>query len=93
MEVMERAIEHEVLGYLAEHPNACDTVEGIAEWWLLHHSIQTRTRQVRSALANLVESGLVDERSTDSHPTYYQVNHDRMADIRVLLQDPTTRLP
>jgi hypothetical protein len=78
-------IAQEVLAYLAEHPRAQDTLEGIVQWWLLEQEIQRRMAQVRAALAELVAQGLVLERQGKDGRTYYCVNRRRLAQIRELL--------
>jgi hypothetical protein len=30
-----------ILAYLAEHPQAMDTIEGIAEWWVRRQEVRT----------------------------------------------------
>jgi len=35
----------EILEYLRKHPEASDTLEGIAEWWLLNQRIPTRCKE------------------------------------------------
>ncbi len=43
-------ITYDILGYLAEHPGAQDTLEGIIEWWLLEQEIKRQTGKVKEAL-------------------------------------------
>jgi hypothetical protein len=72
----EPQIANEILGYLVAHPNAQDTLEGIAEWWLLEQRITQQTALVSEALAGLVEEGLVIERR-GSAGSYFKVNQRR----------------
>lgn len=50
-----------ILNYLAAHPDALDTLEGIAQWWLMHEHIRAEVERVISALQLLIEQGLVNE--------------------------------
>lgn len=50
-----------ILDYLAEHPQAMDTLEGIAEWWLARQRVRIEVRAVASALQQLTEQGLLEE--------------------------------
>lgn len=50
--------------YLAHHPEAADSAEGIARWWLAGRGIETDTETVTRALQRLVEYGAVRVRST-----------------------------
>ena len=45
------AVASEILCYLMEHPDAQDTKEGIVEWWLLHHRLES----IENALNELVD--------------------------------------
>ena len=64
-------VASEILAYLAHHPQASDTLEGIVEWWLLQQKIEYQTRVVRDALAELVERGfLVKEVMKDARIHY-----------------------
>ena len=71
-----------ILAYLAENPNAQDTVEGIVEWWLLEEEIKHRQAEVKRALSELVDKGLVLERTGQDQRTRYQLNQERLADIQ-----------
>ncbi len=50
----------EILRYLVEHPEAQDTVEGIADWWLTERRVRQAIADVEAALGRLVDQGLVD---------------------------------
>jgi hypothetical protein len=45
----------EILRYLADHPRARDTLEGILEWWLLERDIRRESSRVEQALTHLVD--------------------------------------
>lgn len=80
------SLTREILSYLLEHPEAQDTVEGIAEWWILERSIRRRLSEVQDALGELVERDLLKERKGRStSPVRYQVNRERLAQIREIL--------
>jgi len=46
-----------ILEYLAERPNASDTFEGVAQWWLGAASLQASSQTVQRALEQLVRQG------------------------------------
>ncbi|MBV2264865.1 MAG: hypothetical protein KUL79_15125 [Thauera sp.] len=50
--------------YLACHPEAADSAEGIARWWLAARGIDTDADTVTQALQRLVEFGSVRVRRT-----------------------------
>lgn len=75
-----------VLRYLTEHPRAHDTIEGIAEWWLLEQRIKCGVANVKEALAELIAQGLVLEKTgTDARPRF-RVNRRKSRTIRSLLE-------
>jgi hypothetical protein len=82
-------ITREVLAYLADHPEAQDTLEGIIEWWLLEQQIKRHTERVKECMADLVTQGLVIEhQSIDAH-VRYQMNPARLSEIRKLIEKET----
>lgn len=54
-----QAIADEVERYLMEHPQAADSVEGIATWWLARQRIHYELEMVKSALEHLQHKGVV----------------------------------
>lgn len=53
-----RAIEH----YFACHPDAADSAEGIARWWLAGEGVRASQDEVAAALEILVQCELVTAR-------------------------------
>ena len=67
----QEAICRRILNYLKRHPNAKDTLEGIAHWWLLEQRIQEDTARVQTALNCLVNrKQLVARRQADGRAYY-----------------------
>ena len=62
-----------ILRYLEAHPDAKDTVEGIAQWWLVHawHAPLLRVHVTR-AVSWLLSQGLLREIRRSGVPPYYQ---------------------
>ena len=52
-------LAREILAHLRKHPQAGDTLIGIARWWLLRERIAAVTTNVKCALDELVELGFV----------------------------------
>lgn len=76
----------EILAYLAEHPDAQDTLEGIAEWWLLERRIVQCTGEVREALDDLVAQDLLLERKGKDERSHYRINPRRPKEIASLIK-------
>lgn len=70
----ERQARRYILGYLLEHPEAGDTLDGIVEWWLLHQKIRYETRNVSQAIAELVAEGLIVTQKGPDSRTIYKAN-------------------
>lgn len=80
-------LETELLRYLAEHPDAQDTRDGIVEWWFLDQGIRRAERRVGEALEQLVGEGLLHEVRAEGSPTQYRLDRDRLPQIRKRLED------
>ena len=64
-------IQAAVLGYLERHPNAADTVEGVACWWLPEGQRWDQAT-ITQALEGLAQAGQIQCRvNGDNHTIYY----------------------
>ncbi len=84
---MESQIAYEILAYLADNPDAGDTMEGIVEWWLLEQRIKRETEKVREALTELVAKGFISKREGKTSGTYYRINRRKYRKIQAILND------
>ena len=55
------AMAESVLRYLAEHPEAADTLEGIAEWWLMRQQVRVSVTRLARVLRRLTDTGVLEE--------------------------------
>ena len=74
-----------ILNYLHGHPDAKDTLEGIAQWWLLREWAERKYHQIESSLSDLVVRGLVIERRREGMPPYYWLNHAKQDEISQII--------
>ncbi len=49
--------------YVALHPNASDTIDGIHRWWLMHEPLAEDTTLIEPALTRLIERGIMMRRT------------------------------
>lgn len=66
-----REIVREIQSYLEEHPEACDTLEGIVMWWFQRQRVDETVTNVYQALQELKASGMVLERKAPDGKTLY----------------------
>ena len=81
----QREICYYILAYLADNPDASDTLEGIVKMWLLDQQIKLETRNVSDALTTLVSEGLVVEREEPDSRISYRINRTQEQTIRTML--------
>lgn len=77
-------IADEILAYLAAHPDARDTLEGIVQWWLLEQEIKRWTADVEAALADLIGEGLVIEEPGVDAKLHYRLNQPLAEEVGLL---------
>jgi len=58
--LVEPAVVEAILDYLARHPHASDTLEGIAEWWVLRREARLEVERVARALDWLTGRGVLE---------------------------------
>jgi hypothetical protein len=69
-----REVEDAVLSYLAKHPNAADTLDGIVSWWLPQQRYETERQRIEKALSHLVERGQLRCDSLPGGAVLYALN-------------------
>lgn len=69
-------IGHAILRYLSDNPGSRDTIEGIAEWWLMEHHVRQQTAAVQRAVDRLVAAGLLDARRTGDGRSHYSLSRE-----------------
>ncbi len=79
-----RPVAHQILGYLLTHGDAQDTVEGIAEWWLLEQQVRHMVSEVKEALAELAAQKLIIARQGSDGRIHYRV--DQTMQLAILTQ-------
>lgn len=72
----------DILSYLLDNPQGQDTLEGIAEWWLMEREIRREVRRVRRALVLLIDDGLLAEKTGADGTVRYRLNPERLDEIR-----------
>jgi hypothetical protein len=72
----------QILRYLLEHPEAQDTIDGIADWWLTERIVRQGIAEVEIALSHLVERGLVDVAVREDGKRHYCLKLERKQDGR-----------
>lgn len=73
---------YSILNYLVKCPSAKDTLQGIAEWWLLKEQIDQAVEKVSKALDFLVSKGFVIVKRCQYQERYYQINVEKIEEIR-----------
>ena len=68
-----------IIRYLEDRPNAAETVDGVANWWLLRQRYDDSKKVVQRALDYLVDQGevqkLVTNRGQVVYKRYFPVPH------------------
>ncbi len=63
-----------IRGYLSGHPNAADTLEGVARWWLRGRSGNALLTDVERAMEQLVTTGDVLRHTLSDGTVIYERN-------------------
>jgi hypothetical protein len=66
----ERQLVRAMMSYLGEHPQAMDTVRGIAEWWFSPQQVQADLETLDKVLQGLVAQGLIEQVDSGNGPLY-----------------------
>ena len=75
-----------MLSYLQEHPDAKDTLEGIAQWWLLRECTERKLAEVKRGISILLAKDLVFESRREGLTPYYSLNKAKQEEISKTLR-------
>jgi hypothetical protein len=59
-----------IIRYLNDHPDACDTLEGIVQWWMNEATMEFKAEEVSRAVAYLCSKGVLAERLIGGRKVY-----------------------
>ncbi len=82
----DRELARDILRYLFTHSEAKDTLQGIAQWWLLREWTERRLQDVERAIVLLEKAGLVLKKVQSGQEPRYAMNPTRKSEIKRLLQ-------
>ena len=68
------AVADAIRCYLCDHPNAADTLSGVALWWLSGHAGDEWVTTVQRAIEQLVERGEVARQTLSDGTVIYERN-------------------
>ena len=83
-----RSPAREILDYLARHPDAQDTIEGILRWWVLDSCIRKWEPKITKTVAQLVERGFLEKKRSPDSKIFYHISRRY---LRTLQQTATTQ--
>lgn len=75
-----------LLRYLAHHPEAGDTMEGIIRWWFMREKIESDIAMLTGIVQKLVNEGYLIEKGGRG-AAYYVVNSSRIGEIKTLIRN------
>jgi hypothetical protein len=81
-----REMARDILQYLLEHPDAKDTPEGIAQWWLLKQWAEQRVVDVQRAISVLLSNDLIVETRREGSSPHYGINRQKESEITEMLK-------
>ena len=67
----EEELTDAVLEYLAENPRASDTLEGIAEWWIMRQRVRAEVKTLAKVLRQLTKTGRLEKIGKGDEALYH----------------------
>ncbi len=66
-------VASKILDYLRKNPDAGDTLEGIAKWWLEMERVNHGVEQVSIALESLIKEGIIERHKINGDNSTYRI--------------------
>jgi hypothetical protein len=64
----------EILDYLAGHPAAQDTLDGILGWWVMDAYLKKWTPKIEETVTQLVEQGYLEKKPSLDGRIFYHIS-------------------
>ena len=80
-------VKKAILSYLVKHPDAGDTLEGIASWWIAKELIESETKIIANIIEVLLRDGFILKKVRGDKTTFYYLNKDKLAEIEKIIGD------
>lgn len=71
-------IAHEIVAYLESNPNASDTLNGVADWWVVKQRYSVVVSDVKKALDYLYETKKITTSLDVNGSTVYKIIEDEV---------------
>jgi len=85
--LLKSEIARKILTYLADHPDAQDTLDGIVQWWLVEQEIKHEIGKVREILSELVKKELLLEHKSMDSRVHYRISRKKYEEIQAMLKE------
>ena len=72
----------EILDYLARHPDAQDTIDGILHWWVHESYLRVWAPRIAATLKLLVERGILEQKPRADGHIFYHLTAEYRATLR-----------
>ncbi|HWM24574.1 MAG TPA: hypothetical protein VNP98_07100 [Chthoniobacterales bacterium] len=72
----------EILEYLAKHPEAQDTIDGILHWWVLDSCIRSWAPKIAETVGQLVQDGFLEQKPSAGGHVFYRVSPQYLATLQ-----------
>lgn len=72
----------EILEYLARHPDAQDTVDGILHWWVVETCLRSWAPKIAATVQQLVQADFLQQRGTPDGRVFYRISPRYLAILR-----------
>lgn len=76
----EKELAEAILEYLVEHPQASDTIEGIANWWIMRQHVRVEVNILVKVLKQLMNNGFLEKLGEGDNALYHLTtkNHSNL---------------
>jgi hypothetical protein len=84
-------IARKILTYLADHPDAQDTLDGIVQWWFPEQEIKYEVKILKEIISELVEKEILLAHKSTNARVHYRINRKKYEEIQALLKEMAFR--